>query len=368
MIKTVIMPKQGLQMTEGVITKWFYNAGDRVFANKPLFQMETDKLTIDIDAQCDGILLQIIRNEGETVLITEPIAFIGSEEDIIQDNPVTETVLSAENNSLVIFATPRAKRTASERGINYKNILGSGYNGIVIERDILNAKLADVINTIPPEVKPAEKPILMQKINHTCQSEIKSSKVNQPKDITVNSAQAYHRVKADITGVLKLTNNLKQYGINTGASAAAAYAAIKTISSYPHMNGDSKDINLGIIIPCADEYKITVINNAECLTLTTLSESINIPDIKHGNTVFAFADFGKFDTDESFIPLRGLLCAILTAGAVSEVPAVSNGTLFLRPMMTLTLTYDYNKINDFYASEFLQHIKFLIENPNLLFI
>lgn len=362
------MPKQGLQMTEGVITKWFYNAGDRVSANKPLFQMETDKLTIDIDAQYDGILLQIIRNEGETVLITEPIAFIGSEEDIIQDNPVTETVIPAENNSLVLFATPRAKRTASERGINYKNILGSGYNGIVIERDILNAKLADEINTIQPEVKPAEKPILMPKINHTYESEINASKVKQPDDIIINSAQAYHRIKADITGVLKLTNSLKQFDINTGASVVAAYAAIKTISSYPHMNGDSKDINLGVIIPCTDEYKFTVINNAERLSLTTLSESINISDVKDGDAVFAFSDFGKYDIDESFIPLRGLLRSILTAGAVSEVPAVLNGTLFLRPMMTLTLTYDYNKINDFYASEFLQHIKLLVENPHLLLI
>jgi pyruvate/2-oxoglutarate dehydrogenase complex dihydrolipoamide acyltransferase (E2) component len=81
MINTVIMPKQGLQMTEGVITKWFYTVGDTVKANKPLFQMETDKLTIDIDSQFDGILLGIIHDEGETVLITEPIAYIGSEGD-----------------------------------------------------------------------------------------------------------------------------------------------------------------------------------------------------------------------------------------------------------------------------------------------
>lgn len=368
MIKTVIMPKQGLQMTDGVITKWYFNAGDRVSANKPLFQMETDKLTIDIDAQYDGILLQIIRNEGETVLITEPIAFIGSEDDIIPDNPVTETALPDEKKLLGKFATPRAKRTASIHGIDYKNIKGSGYNGIVIERDILNAKPVDEIKKILPEVKPAEKPIIIAKINHTYESEIKTSKVKEPDEITINAIQAYHRIKVDITGLLKLINNLKQLGINTDASAAAAYAAIKSISSYPHMNDDMIDINLGVIMPCTDKYKITVINNAERLSLTTLSESLNIPDVKDGNAVFAFVDFGKFDMDESLIPLRGPLCAMLTAGAVTEMPAISNGTLILRPMMTLTLTYDNNKINDFYASEFLQHIKFLIENSNLLFI
>ena len=74
MANIVIMPKQGLQMTEGLITKWLKNVGDTVKEGEPLFEMETDKLTITIDSSFTGTLLKIIRGEGEEVPITEPIA------------------------------------------------------------------------------------------------------------------------------------------------------------------------------------------------------------------------------------------------------------------------------------------------------
>ena len=81
MANIVIMPKQGLQMTEGLITKWLKNVGDTVKEGEPLFEMETDKLTITIDSSFTGTLLKIIRGEGEEVPITEPIALIGNPGD-----------------------------------------------------------------------------------------------------------------------------------------------------------------------------------------------------------------------------------------------------------------------------------------------
>ena len=81
----VIMPKQGLQMTEGTIIQWLAKEGDKVEAGKPLFEMETDKLTITMDAEASGTLLKIVRGEGETVPITELIAVIGEPGENISD-------------------------------------------------------------------------------------------------------------------------------------------------------------------------------------------------------------------------------------------------------------------------------------------
>ena len=72
------MPKQGLMMTEGTITKWLVKEGEPVTAGKPLFEMETDKLTITMDAEASGTLLKIIHPEGDVVPITQPIAVIGT--------------------------------------------------------------------------------------------------------------------------------------------------------------------------------------------------------------------------------------------------------------------------------------------------
>ncbi|MBR5218218.1 MAG: 2-oxo acid dehydrogenase subunit E2, partial [Clostridia bacterium] len=77
MATIITMPKQGLMMTEGTITQWIVKEGEKMTAGKPLFEMETDKLTITMDAEQDGTLLKIIRGEGEVVPITEPIAIVG---------------------------------------------------------------------------------------------------------------------------------------------------------------------------------------------------------------------------------------------------------------------------------------------------
>lgn len=81
MVTKVIMPKQGLQMTEGTITKWLVAEGDKVEVDQPLFEMETDKTTLEIEATVSGTLLKIIKTAGEVVPIAETIAFIGERGD-----------------------------------------------------------------------------------------------------------------------------------------------------------------------------------------------------------------------------------------------------------------------------------------------
>ncbi|MGI6162203.1 MAG: lipoyl domain-containing protein [Christensenellales bacterium] len=76
MKQTVIMPKQGIQMEEGTIIKWIRGLGEQVAEGEPLFEIETDKLTITIDAPCSGVLSEILHQEGDTVPITTPIAVI----------------------------------------------------------------------------------------------------------------------------------------------------------------------------------------------------------------------------------------------------------------------------------------------------
>ena len=77
MASTIIMPKQGLQMTEGTIIKWLKKEGELVKEGEPLFEMETDKLTITMDSTATGTLLKIVKGEGEVVPITEVIAYVG---------------------------------------------------------------------------------------------------------------------------------------------------------------------------------------------------------------------------------------------------------------------------------------------------
>ena len=77
MAQKIIMPKQGLQMTEGVITQWLAREGDTVQEGQPLFEMETDKLSIVIDSTASGTVLKLLYEEGDMVPVTETIAYVG---------------------------------------------------------------------------------------------------------------------------------------------------------------------------------------------------------------------------------------------------------------------------------------------------
>ena len=164
----IIMPKQGLQMTEGVVTRWLKKEGEMVAEGEPLFEMETDKLAITIDSSASGVLRRILRAEGDTVPVAEPIAMIGEEGDAVSavlpqektmppgphqatvphETPAQPTA-SAPAEKLTSsfapkppadpnrrFATPRARMRAEERDLDWKTIPGTGPGGLLIERDV----------------------------------------------------------------------------------------------------------------------------------------------------------------------------------------------------------------------------------------
>lgn len=190
MATKVIMPKQGLQMTEGNIIQWHYAEGDTVTEGEPLFEMETDKLTIDIDAPASGTLLKIVHGADAVVPITHIIGVIGDpgediagilEEaaaegggdgsaeptaDAAPDTPATPSDTAAAPTPAAapaegsadrggapapaagdrprrpdgqVFSSPRARTVAAEKGIDLEAVAPSGPDGMVIERDVVTA-------------------------------------------------------------------------------------------------------------------------------------------------------------------------------------------------------------------------------------
>lgn len=163
MATIVIMPKQGLMMEEGTITRWLKKEGEAVAAGEPLFEMETDKLTITMDAEAGGTLLKILHPEGDVVPITQPIAVLGAPgEDIsallggtagpaaagapagaaasaeaasvTAETPAVSTVERAPGQR--VFSSPRARLRAEEHGVEIAAVPGTGPEGLVIERDV----------------------------------------------------------------------------------------------------------------------------------------------------------------------------------------------------------------------------------------
>ncbi len=172
MATKVIMPKQGLQMTEGTITQWLIPEGGQCKEGEPLFEMETDKLTITMDAPATGTLLKIVHDAGDTVEITKLIGVIGEPgEDIsailAEDGgaaPAAEAPAKEEKAPEApkaaaapvkraagerIFSTPRARMRAEEKGADIEDVPGSGPEGLIIERDVLAFEPAAAVKASP---------------------------------------------------------------------------------------------------------------------------------------------------------------------------------------------------------------------------
>ena len=151
----VIMPKQGLMMEEGTITRWLVNEGEQVVAGKPLFEMETDKLTITMDAEVSGTLLKIIHPAGDVVPITQPIAIVGEAGTDVSGFtggtpsaavpapafPASAVAPSAaapvRDASARIWASPRARLHAEENGVDLSFVPATGPDDYIIDRDVM---------------------------------------------------------------------------------------------------------------------------------------------------------------------------------------------------------------------------------------
>ena len=132
MAEKIIMPKQGLQMTEGTIIKWLAKEGDPVVEGKPLFEMETDKLTITMDSTATGTLLKIIHGEGDVVPITETIAVVGQPGEDISSYTHTQEAAGSAAADHSLAAASTAAENAPAAGMDFDvTVIGGGPGGYV---------------------------------------------------------------------------------------------------------------------------------------------------------------------------------------------------------------------------------------------
>lgn len=306
MASVIIMPKQGLLMEEGTITKWLVKEGEACTEGKPLFEMETDKLTITMDSTATGTLLKIIHGEGDVVPITQPIAIVGQPgEDISgllggaeEAAPVEEVPApaaapaeAAPAASAVhrepgerVFSTPRARLRAEENGVAVADVAGSGPEGLVIERDVLgyvagkpavtplaanvakaqgvdlsgiqgtgpNGKIttADLPGSAPAAAPAAEAAAPAASVQATRGTHTermsgmrKAISRNMLASKTTN-AQTNHRISVDMTAAIALRNQYKALGIKVSYNDIIVRACAKALTDMPIVNASVDGDNI----------------------------------------------------------------------------------------------------------------------------
>ena len=325
MAEKIIMPKQGLQMTEGTITKWLVKEGDKVEIGQPLFEMETDKNTIQIDSTAAGEVLKLVAKEDETVPITETIAIVGKKGEDFSDllpkkkeekkpepapapaapaAPAVKSAPAADDTTPIaleggrIFVTPRAKMTAERKNIDYKTVKGTGPSGLIIEKDVLAAaavKASPVAKAIA-----ARKGVSITTVTGTGENgkivkhDILSGDANISRedkvipisgmrkviaDNMMNSVQsmahAYHKVAVDMSEAKLIRAAFKKAEKKVSFNDIIIMALGRALQEHPRMNAWVEDgkitekgsVNVGIAVAVDNGLIVPTVRDVQNMTI-----------------------------------------------------------------------------------------------------
>ena len=435
----IIMPKQGLQMTEGTIIKWLKKEGETVNEGEPLFEMETDKLTITIDSTATGTVLKIVRGEGEVVPITETIAIVGeagtdvsaftasSAAPVVAAVEAPKAVVAAEAPAASaavkrapgerVFSTPRARMRAEEKSIDINAVAGSGPDGLIIEKDVLNTTvtavkatpvakviaeqngvdLADVKGTgangkimkadvmdmlsksafVPAEVSAHEETIVPM-------TGMRKAIANNMMNSLSSMAQANHRMKVDMTESARFRTKLKAADIKVSYTDILIKAVSHALIKFPMLNSTVRGndivlrnyVNMGVAVAIDGGLIVPNIKDAHTKSVVEIHEQVadlagkakagKLTREEYTEGTFTITNLGMYDVDEFTAVINPPEAAILAVGKITDTPVVENGEIVVRPIMTLSLTYDHRIIDGAPAAQFLQYVKALLQNPYLM--
>lgn len=398
------MPKLGMDMEEGIVATWLKAEGETVEKGEALAEIETDKSVVTADSPLSGVVLKIYYPEGEAIPCGQPIAAIGPagttppEKPVLAtETPVVTTPESApviENNSVSssvelksgtaartpggrIKASPRARRLASENGIDLSRLLGTGFDDRIIEQDVVdyinNASFAPALGARVPK----ETIVPLTGVRKVTARRMRQS--------LANTAQTNHRVDVDVSNLMafrkQVNAKLEQEGIKVSIVDILAMSCAKALIENPIANAYHMDdglhmhnyANIGIACDTPKGLMVPVVKDVDILSLPQLAKASKAiinkarngdlkPDDMSGGT-FTISNLGMYEIDSFTAVLNPPETCILAVGRIIDRVVAENGQMVIRPMMNLCLTYDHQVLDGAPAAQFLQTIKHYIENP-----
>jgi pyruvate dehydrogenase E2 component (dihydrolipoamide acetyltransferase) len=398
----VIMPKQGQSVETCIITKWFKNKGEAVSVGDILFSYETDKAAFDLESQADGILLDIFFGEGADVAVIgksgeETASYnpdgsaseVSSSSAVITAPRITEAVKAVVTEESVkpagdgrLRISPRAKRLSQEKGVDIRNIQGSGPNGRILAGDIEKAGSGTKASHKDVQASGAEfteKPL----------SNVRKLIARAMHASLQNSAQLTHHMSADVRHLLearqtikmKLARDKNQPDITL--NDMVCWCVVRALEKFPEANSHFLDdrikafnkVHLGLAVDTPRGLMVPAVKNASDMDLVRLSSqlksvadacrkgSIDPELIQSTSASFTVSNLGNYGV-EMFTPVINLpQAAILGVCTIINRPAnIGNNIFGFVPYIGLSLTYDHRAIDGGPATLFLKEIKDQIES------
>lgn len=403
MATEIRVPTLGESVSEATIGKWFKKPGDAVKADEPLVELETDKVTLEVNAPAAGVLGEIVAKEGETVGVSALLGTIAAGDGKAAAAPAKpaaeapKPAAAAPAPAATAPATkaadsgPAVSRLAAESGVDPSKVAASGKDGRVTKGDMLAAIAAGpaVVPAAPaapvqvrapsaPDDASREERVKMTKLRQTIARRLKEAQTNAAMLTTFN--------EVDMTNVMALRNQYKdvfekKHGVKLGFMGFFVKACVQALKEIPAVNAeiDGTDIvyknyyHIGVAVGTDKGLVVPVVRDADELSIAGVEKKIGefgkkardgalkIEEMQGGT--FTISNGGVYGSLMSTPILNAPQSAILGMHKIQERPMVVGGKIEIRPMMYLAVSYDHRIIDGKEAVTFLVRVKEGLEDP-----
>jgi 2-oxoglutarate dehydrogenase E2 component (dihydrolipoamide succinyltransferase) len=386
------VPTVGESISEVTIARWNKKTGDYVEMDELLCELESDKATFELNAEQAGILTTK-GNEGDTIKVGDVICLIdesaakpvGAKTEAPKaevQTPKTETKPEVSSQQPVAndkpFPSPAAAKILAEKGIEVKDVKGTGKEGRITKGDALTAELKTTTNEAKTRNERTEK---MTSLRKTVSKRLVAVKNETAMLSTFN--------EVDMKPIMDLRNQFKtqfkeKHGVNLGFMSFFTKAVTVALKQFPSVNAyingeeiifhDFCDISIAVSAPKG--LVVPVIRNAESMSLAEIEAEVlrlagkarenklSLDEMTGGT--FTITNGGVFGSMMSTPIINAPQSAILGMHNIIERPVVKDGQIVARPMMYLALSYDHRIIDGRESVGFLVKVKQCLENPVML--
>jgi pyruvate dehydrogenase E2 component (dihydrolipoamide acetyltransferase) len=401
----VLMPKAGQSVEEATIVKWHVKVGDRIKKDQVIFEIETDKATMEIESADEGRLARIIAPEGEMVTVLQPVGYLAENDADVdafiavqggtaatteESAPIAQTQTAAATPAVSapaavsgdgrVKASPAARKFAAERNVNLAGLpAGSGPGGRIISTDVPASAPAAAATAPAFQPTPATAPIVaegevvrkrMSGMRKAIARNLLASKQNIPHfyiRTTIDAGPMYSFYKQEKAKYPCSVNDLV---VMACARAIQEFPAFRSqldkdeLIEFPNSNiGIAVGLEGGLVVPVlmgAEQMNLQQIGS-EVKRIAGSAKSGKIEGM--GKGVFTITNLGMFGVEEFSAIINPPEAAILAVGAIRDDIIVSGGSIRAGRVMTMTLSADHRIIDGMLAAQFMARLKEILEYP-----
>jgi pyruvate dehydrogenase E2 component (dihydrolipoamide acetyltransferase) len=392
----VTLPKLTHDMQTAVFVAWHREEGDAVQRGDPLYAVETDKATVDVEAEADGVLAGISARVEQEIAIGQVIAYLlapGEEvptpEPRASDSSVAAAAASPAKqvpisptfdpqldpgNGGRMVATPLARRAAREMGVDLRAAQGSGPHGRVVYADVLRSARSRPSQEAPEQPAGPEYEVIAR-------THIQVQTASRLTDMWQTTPQFVLENDADMTEAIRWH---EQTAGRMSYTALLVRAIAVALSRAPQVNSllvedelrRYRAIHVGVAMATRNGLVVPVIHHADRLTVGDIQTQLDglreraeagrleLADLSDGT--FTLSNLGMYGVDAFTAVINPPQVAILACGRIMETPVGRQGQVVIRPTLCLRLTVDHRALDGVQAAPFLVDVKHLLESPYML--